>query len=212
MKTLKKFALPLILVSVVAFSAIGTTWALYASSGDVTNRITTLKSGVTLKEIFNPADQWVPGETKQKEVYFGNSGEAKQIIRFKVTEKWYDNNGTPDRLYDDNEWTYTGTYNPPPATIHFTQSLETDWVKIDDYYYYTKILDVGADTPRVIDNVQFSNEINNGGYNEEEDFSNKRYALTVHLEALNVNTSESLAAWGMTFTENNSKLNWTKVN
>lgn len=211
-KKVKKRYLLLPVVFALALGVIGGTWASYHSSLDVQNRLATQESGVTLKEVFNPSDQWVPGEDKQKEIYFGNVGEADQVIRFKITEAWYDNKGTPDNLADDVLWNYTGTYDPLPAVVNYTSEIKgpnAAWVKKGDYYYYTKVLTAGSDTPLVIDSVSFSNAISNAGPGAPDDFSNKRYSLSVQMETLDVNTTETIAGWGMSFTQNGSSLTWS---
>lgn len=214
MKTRKKRYHILLALLCLELGAVGGTWAYYHSGSDVVNRLTTLESGVTLKEIFNPADQWVAGESKQKEVSFGNTGDASQVIRFKVTEAWYDNKGSPGDLTDDTPWTYKGTYSPAPAVVHYTGEVagsSPSWVKADGYYYYTKVLGKGETTPPVIDKVAFSSAISNGGPGAADDFSGKRYSLTVQLESLDVNPKETMAGWKMTFTRNGDRLTWSKA-
>jgi alternate signal-mediated exported protein len=211
----KRGRIVLLLIFALAVGAVGGTWAsYYHTSKNVQNRLTTRESGVTLKEVFNPADQWVPGEDKQKEVSFGNIGQSDQVIRFKTTEIWYDNNGTPGSLNDDVPWAYTGTYDPQPAVIHYTSEvtgLNAAWVKIGDYYYYKKILAAETDTPLVIDSVSFSSAISNAGPGAPDDFSNKRYSLSVQMESLDVNTIETAAGWNMTFSQSGNALTWSTV-
>ena len=197
---MKKRHFLLLLVFVLALGMVGGALAYYQSTLHVQNRLTTKESGVTMKEIFNPADQWVPGETKQKEVSFGNVGLVDQVIRFRVIEKWSTNSGTA--------WTYQGSYSPPPVTIHYTAAVAADWSEIDGWYYYKKPLKPGGEEPRVIDQLSFSKALANGGYSSVDDFSDKRYSLTVEMEALDVNSAETQAAWQMTFTQSGNTLTW----
>lgn len=210
----KKRNILIVLLFALAIAVVGGVLASYNSIASVQNRLNTKDSSVTLNEIFNPSDQWVPGETKQKEVSFGNVGESDQVVRFKVSEIWYDNKGTSDDLTDDSEWTYSGSYDPLPAVINYTSEItgtNASWVRIGDYYYYNKILAPGESTPIVIESVTFSNLISNSGPGAVDDFSDKRYSLTVQLETMNVNTTETIAGWNMTFTSNGDTLTWSTV-
>lgn len=214
MKKRNKIVFSLLLVLVIILSAIGGTTAFkyYAENSDVINRMETKGSSSALKEIFNPSDLWVPGETKQKEVSFANTGEQDQVLRFKAYEAWFDNKGTPNDITDDALWSWTGDYSPAPATINWTSEItgpSATWVKIGNYYYYNKVLSVGATTPRVTNSVTFSNKISNDCPGAENDFSNKRYSLTFEMETLSVNTVETTAAWGVTFTKSGNNLVWS---
>ena len=221
-KTLKKrwihIVLLLFLAAGVAVPTIAGTYSYYTSSSDAQNRIITKGSGVYLQEVFNPDDLWLPGETKKKEVHFGNHSELDQVIRFKVTEAWYDNNGTPDDLSDDillpATW-WAGSYSPAPAVINWTTEITggVEWVKIENWYYYTKILTkAGGGNPvtlPVINSVTFSNVISNAGPGALDDFSDKRYSLTIQMESLDVSTIMTTEAWGVAFSESGGRLTWT---
>ena len=216
MKKRKKKILPLLVLSVSVIGTIlGGTYAYYASVSDVQNQMITKGSEVFLRELFNKDDYWVPGETKEKAVSFGNQSDLDQVIRFKVTEKWYDNKGTPANLSDDTVWTPVGTYSPPPVVINWTSEVTGGtWVKIGDWYYYTKVFASGSKssptlTPDVISSVTFSPSISNAGPGAVDDFSDKRYSLLVEMETLDVNTDMTKEAWHMTFLESGSNLTWS---
>lgn len=217
-KEQKRKAPPALLILLAALVIIGGVWAYYQGRDDLQNRLITKGSEVFLKELFSPNDEWVPGETKEKAVVFGNRGDLNQVIRFKVTEAWYDNNGTPGDLTDDIPWTFTGTYNPKPAVIRWTGGgnapAATDWVKIGDWYYYTRVLPKGnfltpSMTPQVMDGVTFSPAISNAGPGAADDFTNKRYALALQMESLDVSSEMTKAAWHAKFTESGGSLNWS---
>ena len=55
----KKYFL-FLLAAVLVLGAAGGTLSYYKSSAGVTNRISTKESGVTLREVFNPADHCCP--------------------------------------------------------------------------------------------------------------------------------------------------------
>lgn len=188
---MKKRHFLLLLVIVLLLSAVSSTWGYHKTASPVVNRISTKKSGVTMREVFNPADKWLPGETKEKRVSFSNSGELPQVIRFKCESAWSEStlNGIADAPV------LTLTQKP---TIQFSDTK--NWQQVGDWYYYKKALQPGAVTENAISAVKFGSELTNGGYDGKKDYSNKRYTLTVIMEALDVNQIETEAGWGMTFT------------
>lgn len=189
----KKYFL-FLLVAVLVLGAAGGTLGYYKSSAGVTNRISTKESGVTLREVFNPADHWLPGETKEKQVSFSNSGDVPQVIRFQYTGKWSDSSGAS---------------LPEPAVPPTVNLADTgNWEKIGDWYYYKKVLQHAAVTANVIKSVTFDKSLTNGGYDGKTDYSGKRYALTVTMESLSANTTETVAGWNMTFTDSGGTLTW----
>lgn len=189
----KKYFL-FLLVAVLVLGAAGGTLGYYKSSAGVTNRISTKESGVTLREVFNPADHWLPGETKEKQVSFSNSGDVPQVIRFQYTGKWSDSSGAS---------------LPEPAVPPTVNLADTgNWEKIGDWYYYKKVLQPAAVTANVIKSITFDKSLTNGGYDGKTDYSGKRYALTVTMESLSANTTETVAGWNMTFTDSGGTLTW----
>lgn len=189
----KKYFL-FLLAAVLVLGAVGGTLGYYKNSAGVTNRISTKESGVTLREVFNPADHWLPGETKEKKVSFSNSGDVPQVIRFQYTGKWSDSSGTP----------------LPGLTVQPTVNLTNtgNWEEIDGWYYYKKVLQPNDVTANVIESVTFDKSLTNGGYDGKADYSGKRYTLTVTVESLSANTTETVAGWHMTFTDSGGTLTW----
>lgn len=190
----KKYFL-FLLAAVLVLGAVGGTLGYYKNSAGVTNRISTKESGVTLREVFNPADHWLPGETKEKKVSFSNSGDVPQVIRFQYTGKWSDSSGTP----------------LPGLTVQPTVNLTNtgNWEEIDGWYYYKKVLQPNDVTANVIESVTFDASLTNGGYDGKTDYSGKRYTLTVTVESLSANTTETVAGWHMTFTDSGGTLTWS---
>lgn len=189
----KKYFL-FLLAAVLVLGAVGGTLGYYKNSAGVTNRISTKESGVTLREVFNPADHWLPGETKEKQVSFSNSGDVPQVIRFQYTGEWSDSSGTP----------------LPGLTVQPTVNLAGtgNWEEIDGWYYYKKVLQPNDVTANVIKSVTFDKSLTNGGYDGKTDYSGKRYTLTVTVESLSANTTETVAGWHMTFTDSGGTLTW----
>lgn len=173
------------------FGTIGVsgTLAYFAADHNVLNQLSSEKSGVYLQEVFNSSDQWLPGETKEKSVYFGNQGKKAQVIRFKVETEWKDKGMA--------QWVPLST---APADINYqTAFLNTKWTKIGDWFYYNHPLDPGGETNPIMDSVKFSDELTNtaGG---QEDFSGATYRVMVKMESLNVTKAIVNSSWEVDFT------------
>ena len=184
------------------------TLAFFTSSDKLDNKLRTVGSEVYLLELFHPDDLWLPGETKDKVVSFGNWQKTDQVIRFKVKTEWIDEDGFP--------WAYTGNYTPDPIVINWTEEIsggtKATWIKIGDYYYYKKVLLQRegvhpTELPPVMESVTFSDELSNDN-SHSEDFSNKTCRLYVEMETLNVNPDITAEAWNVTFTQEGTFLKW----
>ncbi|WP_409969934.1 hypothetical protein RFF05_08570 [Bengtsoniella intestinalis] len=194
----KRYALVTTLVVALTTVAVFAT-IHYMQTKTVENAMSTKASGVYLEELFNPLDQWVAGETKQKEVWFGNHEETDQVIRFTIKEVWTDADGNEFTDPDDG------------ATINWTDALKDDWTQLGDYYYYNSVLAPEDVTDKVMTGVSFSNTINNGGYGNTADYSDKTYSLTITMEALPVDADVVLANWSVTMTQAETVLTWSNV-
>jgi hypothetical protein len=171
--------------------AMGTTLAFYSNrGGTIENVMSTKGSSVYLQELFNPEDYWLAGETKQKELMFGNQGERDQVIRFRIELQWINSSG--------------GALEPiteAPVEIKWAEALTEEWVRfIDDngWYYYEKILPAGGETAAVMESVTFSTKLSND--KQVEDFTHATYQIVVYMEALDVDSVITQAKWEKTFT------------
>ena len=172
--------------------------AFYANQGgSIENEMTTKGSSVYMQELFDPADYWLPGESKQKEMEFGNKGEQDQVIRFRVETQWFSLSG--------GEWVPT-TENP--VGIKWTSALTKEWTSFEEaegWYYYNKILSPDGETAKVMEAVIFEEGLSNDNY--VEDFTKTTYRIVIYMEALDVNSVITKEKWGKTFTEGES-LKW----
>ena len=176
---------------VLMIIGIGSTIAFYSNDGGTIENETTVKSSsVYLQELFDPGDYWVPGETKQKELNFGNNGERDQVIRFRIETKWVRESG--------------GIWEPSvehPVEIKWTDALLKEWTKFtgDDWYYYNKILSKNSETAQVMEAVKFSEKLSND--KQVGDFTHATYQITIYMESLDVDSMITREKWGKTFGE-----------
>ena len=186
------------IVCLVILTIVGVTSAFYSNQGgSLENVMSTKSSGVYAQELFVPEDYWLPGESKQKEIKFGNHGKRDQVIRFRIETQWFDSNG--------DEWTAI-TENPPE--IKWTEAFAKEWTSFaddDDWYYYKKVLPAGGETATVMAAVKFSGKLSNDS--QIEDFTHATYRITIYMEALDVDAGITTAKWQKTFTQNGG-LHW----
>ena len=183
---------------VLIATAVGAIMAFYSNKGgELSNVLITKGSSVHLQELFNPEDYWLPGETKQKELNFGNEGERDQVLRFRMELQWQDMDG---------EIWIPKTENP--VQINRVSAFEEEWESFPEdngWYYYKKVLPAGSETAKVMDSVTFSENLSND--NQGEDFTNTTYRIMIYMEAVNVDSVITAEKWGKTFTGNTS-LEW----
>ena len=177
---------------------IGATLAFYSNrGGNIENVLSTKGSSVQMQELFDPADYWLAGESKQKELQFGNIGERAQVIRFRIETQWFSGSG--------------GKWSPvteKPVLIKWTSAIKDEWTKFendDDWHYYNKILPANAETAKVMESVTFSTELSNDS--NIENFSNATYRIVVFMEALDVNPTITKEKWEKTFV-GNEEITW----
>ena len=198
----------LCLMVTMLLGIVGSSYAFYSSENSRRNTLATSESAVYLQEIFKAEDHWLPGETKEKIVTFGNQGTAEQVIRFKYQESWLDASGrafTPD----------TGDYTEALVKLNWSEDMVDaggDWVYLNGWYYYNKILKPGTVTNDVLKSVTFSPQLSNDGH-LKDDFSNTSFRLVVTMESMNVNAVETVANWSASFTVTDpgaGKLQWSQ--
>ena len=177
---------------IIIAMVVSITIAFYSNrGGSIDNVLTTKSSSVYIEELFNPKDNWLAGETKQKELKFGNQGERSQVIRFRIETQWLNSDG---ELFKP----ITNT----PVEIKWAEALAEEWsVFTDDdgWYYYENVLPVAGETAAIMEGVEFSTSLSND--RQVEDFTHTTYQIIVYMESLSVDSTITQAKWGKTFTE-----------
>lgn len=181
----------------VAITMMGVTIAFYSNKGaDLENMMVTKGSSVYLQELFEPAEYWLSGETKQKKVKFGNQGEKDQVIRFRIEEQWIDR----------GEGTVLPTKNDL-VEIKWAPALTTEWTSFPDdngWYYYKEILSAGDETAEVMEGVSFSTKLSNDS--EANNVTHAVYQIVIYMEGLDVNSEIAYQEWDKTFIEDEGLL------
>ncbi|MCI8518439.1 MAG: hypothetical protein HFG75_16485 [Hungatella sp.] len=181
---MKKFKNPKFILFGTCFTlllAISGIWAYFSATGMIENVFRTGNSQLSIIEVFDPADQWLPGEQKQKEVRFKNSGSTKMLLRFRVEQALYQPNGTEVTPIPKDMFTIG--WDQSYLGMNFTEGPGTTIVDGEDrnytYYYYNKILDRNDETLPVINYVEFADWISNGNGKPAEDYQNYKASVKI---------------------------------
>lgn len=229
----KRINAVMLLLLLLLASIAGATYSFYTKDVAIENELLTKGSEVFLQELFNPNDRWLPGETKVKELTFGNQFETDQLIRFTYSIDWYKYNpqtGEYDVPWDVAQWNDSrGEYTTPtvsPAenfakgvTLKWAGTFGNEWHMVDDaldntapVYYYKKVLKA-AGTAATVTNptlkaVTFSEKISNNEYYSGDDFSDKRCTITIRMEAVSADPAPASEAWGIACSISGDNVVW----
>ncbi len=205
-----KTKLVLLVSSLLLIVAVGATAAFYSTNDNFRNTFRVKSPGVALYELYDPTDRWTPEEEKKKEVMFQNTGEQDMLLRFKIEAEW-DIDSWPDKtvpedakkakdvvtyywnIGDDNQ---VGNDKPDrlPGSSAGSMDHPVDFVKIGDYYYYTKILEAGEPTQMILESVGFTPYLSNDSH--EIDYSGKQINISLKGETVLAVEAAANDTWG----------------
>lgn len=177
------------------------TFAYFMASNQIDNRLKCMEAKIYLNELFDPNDQWVPGEEKQKEVRFGNEGKIDSVMRARFTPVLKRKDGTED---------------PEAAKgfqLNFSPEFSSDWTKIGDWYYYGKVLGPEQMTDITLKSVTVSDNIGNDEHHIATDYSQAEYDVKIEGELLQASAASEGAAsleWGAVPTVTGESVTWKK--
>lgn len=181
----------------LAFLVIGSTFAYFGELNPIANNFYTTEPEVYLEEKFNPYDQWVPGEKKQKEVRFGNEGQMAAVLRVKFI---------PYLERGENKVTLSNQ----EITLNFDDSMQTEWVRHGDWYYYCKVLEPKERTGITLNAVTISAALGNDEHGIQTDYSGAVFDVEIIGELLQASLAEEIAGsqgWAIP-SITNSQVSW----
>ena len=156
MKEIKNKKVFVVVVLIMVLGVIGVTYAVTSTTDIIENLFNTKGYDVSVLETFESPDNWVPGTSVDKIIKAKNNGQIAIAVRISYTEEWKDSSNNPLPLVDSN--------NERAAIINFDPDLDTNWIKSTEngteYYYYSKMLKEGKETPAFITSVTFNPNIN----------------------------------------------------
>ena len=149
----KKVLVLAVSVCLVAILAIGGTLAYFTDTDEETNTFTVGNVDITLTEPnwegsgSQDAPEVYPGEPLAKDPTVQNTGKNPCFVRIKVTGL--------DCLAPAGNITY--------RTDYVTGKLGDNWkLHTDGYFYYNKVLEVGATTDALFDQIVIPTDLTNG--------------------------------------------------
>jgi predicted ribosomally synthesized peptide with SipW-like signal peptide len=198
MKKIKHRKIAMLLCT-ISLLIIGSTFAYFQKTVNVDNKFQSSQAKVYLNEKFNPNDEWVPGEEKQKEVRFGNEGQMDAVLRVRFTPVLKLQDGTED------------TEEAKDFQLNFSNNFDKDWTKSGEWYYYNKVLSKDAITDVTLKSVTVSNKISNDEHGIETDYSKAVYEVKIEGELLQSSLATEAAKdlkWGLTPTVTGESVAW----
>ena len=162
MKILKKSKVALLMFALFLAVSVAGVWAYFGEEMVAENPFYTVRPEISIVEIFDPSDNWVPGEEKQKEVQFQNDGNLDMMMRFTVEKTVYgpaDKEGNREKL--DSIPTQPGSTNSL-----FEVQFDQEYLKANfasqtgndgiTWYYYKKVLGKESATDFVIKSIKIA--------------------------------------------------------
>ena len=152
---MKKFNIKPIMVIILLIGlglVIGGTLAYFSTTDTFNNEFNASDYVIEVKETFESPDNWIPGDTTQKEIIATNKSDTTAAVRVKLTPSWKDANGDPLDLTDNND--------NEAAIINYSFDLDYKWIKDGDWYYYIRPIDKNESTSSIIESVTFNPLIN----------------------------------------------------
>ena len=178
----------LLITGMLTLLVIGSTFAYFQKSESIDNKFKSAEAKVYLNEKFDPNDEWVPGEEKQKEVRFGNEGKIAAVLRVKFTPVLKLEDGTED------------SEAAKGFQLNFTDGFSQNWTEKDGWYYYNKVLSPEGLTDITLKSVTISDAIGNDEHGILTDYSGASYDVKIEGELLQASLATEAAdymKWGM---------------
>lgn len=114
-----------------------------------------------------------PGDCFKGDITFKNTGNKRAYLRVKLTSIW---EGTQEDANTDN----VAKYDILKKQKKSGNRYETYWVEKEGWWYYTKILQPGAETKPIINKLCFDES------KMDNKFQNAKFELKVDAEAIQV--------------------------
>ena len=183
---MKKILALLLVICLAMAIGVGATLAYFTAEEEKTNTFTVGNVDITLTE-----PKWDengseddPGEALAKDPTVTNDGANPCFVRIKVEGL--------DCLGNAGMITY--------RTDYVDGALGNDWVKLGDYFYYTKVLAAGETTDALFDQIVIPTGLKNGDGESKFNIDVTAYAVQAQgakpsFSAVQAMTVEEIAAW-----------------
>ncbi len=170
-----------------AVALVGGTFAYFTQTTTIDNPFNTGVYKTVVTEDFNPedGDNWKPGAEVNKDVYVQNTGDQPVVVRVKFEERWSRKDETTgdDKVFKDNDVDDTYVLYQDSETdgkVEADQSVVEKKYNLvgsrdkdgnvwsdkqsDGWYYYYTLLEPEQITPKLLDSVTLSKDVDLGDY------------------------------------------------
>lgn len=200
-----------IALCIITLIGVSGTYAYYQSEVQIKNPFRTGEPRIHLSEKFNEADNWVPGEEKEKKVWFENLGNMDLLLRFKVEVTLRDPADQPVKITaskSDKNVYVTADGNEFCTLNWFDENMKSWADKQDGFYYYNQIFKGEAKTLPVLKSVTFSKGLSNDVHGIRTDYSQYKLQVKITAETIQVNKEAASALWQRSYTLTNDQVTW----
>ena len=205
----KMFAV--IALCIITLIGVSGTFAYYQSEVQIKNPFRTGEPRIHLSEKFNEADNWVPGEEKEKKVWFENKGTMDLLLRFKIEVTLRDAEDKVVKIAvskEDKNVYVTANGNEFCTLNWFDENMKNWSYKQDGFYYYNQIFKANAKTLPVLKSVTFSKGLSNDVHGIRTDYSQYKLQVKVTGETIQVNQEAASTLWQRSYTLSNNQITW----
>ncbi len=205
----KMFAV--IALCIITLIGVSGTYAYYQSEVQIKNPFRTGEPRIHLSEKFNEADNWVPGEEKEKKVWFENLGNMDLLLRFKaeVTLRDPADQAVKITASKSDKNVYVTADGNEFCTLNWFDENMKSWAdKQDGFYYYNQIFKADAKTLPVLKSVTFSKGLSNDVHGIRTDYSQYKLQVKITAETIQVNKEAASALWQRSYILTNDQVTW----
>ncbi|MPQ42619.1 TasA family protein [Clostridium tarantellae] len=200
----RKIPIILFIIFIIALSLVGGTYAWFVNAQKKINNFTL--GDIKHEILYNfkeqgAAEDILPGEIVNKDVWIHNKGKSDALLRVKITPIWKKKDGSGTEIKNND------------VILNFVSDVDTNWQKGNDgYYYYKKVLSAHEGSQahaenNKIDNskipVCYSNQLLdsiqlNTNINDQISYANKNFDVMIVSETLQVNMEACKENWDIT--------------
>lgn len=170
------------IVGLLSLLVVGSTFSFFSAEGRIENKFHSTEARIYLNEKFNPNDRWVPGEEKQKEVWFGNDGNMAAVLRIRFEKSLEGINGISETITDKIQ-------------LNFADDFDIEWEQHGEWYYYKKVLEPSMVTGITLKSVTISDKLSNGENGILKNYSNSIFDVSIKGELLQASLGKETAQW-----------------
>lgn len=200
-----------IALCIITLIGVSGTYAYYQSEVQIKNPFRTGEPRIHLSEKFNEADNWVPGEEKEKKVWFENLGNMDLLLRFKaeVTLRDPADQAVKITASKSDKNVYVTADGNEFCTLNWFDENMKSWAdKQDGFYYYNQIFKADAKTLPVLKSVTFSKGLSNDVHGIRTDYSQYKLQVKITAETIQVNKEAASALWQRSYILTNDQVTW----